>query len=67
MADHAAHKDYPATVHGAYLSGLREADKIVERLLATRPGAPSDLDGDARADLLLRHPSTGEVSLWLKQ
>jgi len=28
------HKDYRGTVHGAYLSGLREAEKVAEQLLA---------------------------------
>lgn len=33
------HLDFPATVHGAYLSGIREADRVVSTLAPGRLGA----------------------------
>jgi monoamine oxidase len=35
FAGEATHKDFFATTHGAYLSGVREAEKIVSRLMLT--------------------------------
>ncbi len=32
FAGEATHRDYPATVHGAYLSGIREARRLAEEL-----------------------------------
>ena len=48
-------KNYPATVHGAFLSGLREAGKIGDALLGTpytpRPSAGDTPQGGGVLDL----------------
>ncbi|XP_030372224.1 possible lysine-specific histone demethylase 1 [Scaptodrosophila lebanonensis] len=36
-------RNYPATVHGAYLSGLREAGRIADYYLGYPEGTPSDI------------------------
>jgi monoamine oxidase len=37
FAGEATHRRYPATVHGAYLSGVREAERILAAGVPTRP------------------------------
>ncbi len=34
FAGEATHRTYPATVHGAYLSGVREAERVVKMRLS---------------------------------
>ena len=40
FAGEATYKDYPSTVHGAYLSGLREAERWLSGDNKARPGKP---------------------------
>ena len=44
-------RNYPATVHGAFLSGLREAGRIADQFLGAPYAIPSEANESAAASV----------------